>query len=260
MIKFNDFFNANTLNIFADASVSTINNKTTSCPGCCTTLYYPDMNKVGLINENYMAIRNSTNNDGEINAILLAVLDAIKFRSLVSTINIISDSMICIEGLREWIYNWINNSYNGQLYTSEGKLVKNQQVFIRIINMIIQNNIYINFYHCKGHVSNSQASLDYAKKNFLSSNRIKDDIDMSIIKEISNWNNYIDKSSRDKLIFLQKGENSNYYTFTPKYGGLSNLTTKRTELIKIDNNLSKLVQPVLAGIDINKYTKLTKNK
>lgn len=69
------------------------------------------------------------------------------------TINIFSDSLISVKGVREWIFNWINNQHEGFLYGYDGSLVKNQMYFLGIVYMVLRHNIPVRFYHVKGHLS-----------------------------------------------------------------------------------------------------------
>jgi ribonuclease HI len=192
MINFNALFNEYTLNIFTDVSVKTGIDKTVyTCSGSICTI------KDKIIKTNTRILKNSTNNLGEITAILLGIEDAFLYRNKFKTINLFSDSKINVFGLREWIFSWVNSSYRGVLYSSAGKEVANQNIILTIINFILVNNLNINLYHQNGHVNiNSMKDLMEARSNFNKFNGIRNEVDMNIIKQISFFNNYIDNHTR----------------------------------------------------------------
>lgn len=184
----------NTCNIFTDASIiKTIYGETIGCAGAIG--YLTSGNKDPIISTKI--IRESTNNNSEITAILLGVGIALSAPKGFK-INLFSDSKICIYGLREWIYSWMNNREpDGTMVSSSGTPVANQEVFLHIINLITTNNLSINLYHQKGHVKNTKSSLDNAKKVFFESNGVV--LDDQDIFNISSFNNYIDEYTRAKL-------------------------------------------------------------
>jgi len=84
------------------------------------------------------------------------------------------------------------------LINSSGLPVANQKYFIDIFNMIVQNNLHIEFYHQRGHVCLFDSTkLDKASKDFKNSNSIpihRLGVDISYI---SKFNNLVDQLSRD---------------------------------------------------------------
>lgn len=198
-MEYNDIFNPLTLNIFADASVTVTPTETVGCPGIvAVTTNFNDRNII--IYKSSRIIRNSTNNNAEINAILDAVKFALNEKNNYKTINIFSDSKICIYGLREWVFGWSKNMIDERLYNSSGKEVSNQDVFKHIIHLIVSNNLRINLLHQKGHVTSSTNSLLNAAKVFGESNYVvlgNDGLDL--IQEISKYNNYIDIETKEEL-------------------------------------------------------------
>lgn len=138
-------FNTKTLNIFTDASVSQKDHKT--CPG------YVSYIGNDRINERYVILDQSTNNEGEIYAIYMAIQEAIWKKPFVSRINIFSDSRISVMGLREWIPDWINNQRESILYNSSGEVVKNQELFLSCMYFILYYNLEIHLYHIRGHLN-----------------------------------------------------------------------------------------------------------
>ena len=215
MLSFNQLFNKSTLNIFTDASIyKEPDGYTISCPGalCVTTCN----NEVNILEKDCgekNLIFNSTNNEGEISAISLGLFYAIKYRNMFDNFNLFSDSNICIQGLNNWIFNWLENiNSDGLMISSSGKPVANQSIISGIYNTIIEMNIPINFYHQKGHVdSNKQKLLDKAYEDFKITNNIKDDVDMDIIKCISFYNDIVDVDTKDTLSnYISRNERKDY--------------------------------------------------
>lgn len=185
-------FDCKTLNIFCDASISKFPNETLGCPGSIAVVNTPDAVIASGVTR---LLRYSSNNNAEITAIMMAIEQALSMRDSYETINIFSDSKISVYGLRKWIFDWVNDIRDGEMYSSSGTPVANQQIFIHIVNLVIENNFKLNLYHQKGHVSGN--SLDIAKRVFLESNDI-----VLTDKEalyISTYNDYIDKATKSEL-------------------------------------------------------------
>lgn len=196
-----DIFNPETLNIFTDASIKTLKDtgETLGCPGaiCVAT------NQNGatyILDEAYFIERYATNNSSEIKAVSLGVSKALLYRNNFNKINLFSDSMICIHGLREWLYNWLRCIYDGTMYSSSGKPVANQQTFASILNTIVMNNLSINLYHQKGHVSIiNNNSLENAAKVFMKTNFLQQEPSIDFISLISGYNNMVDVRTGEQL-------------------------------------------------------------
>lgn len=185
-----------TLNIFCDASINKFTTETLGCPGSIAVC---NLQETIIVDERIRLLRNSTNNNSEITAILMAVEQAIYLCSEdedINIINIFSDSKISVYGLREWIFNWARNIKDGLMYSSSGTPVSNQQIFVHIIDLIVSNNLNVNLYHQKGHVTSS--NLDVAKRVFLESNGIE--LTDWQARYISNYNDYIDKATKNRLV------------------------------------------------------------
>ena len=128
--------NSNTLNIFTDASIKQVGQETVGCAGAFCVAGKDRT----IINQTNRILRYATNNSSEITAVKLGIDLAIDYRNDFDTINLFSDSKICIYGLREWIFNWIDNMSNGVLYNSSNTEVANQEMFKKIINLITHYN------------------------------------------------------------------------------------------------------------------------
>ena len=197
MIMNSLMFNTGTLNIFTDASIRKMpDNETIGCAGA-NIIVGPDANSI--IEQDTRIIRGSTSNNSEIHAVKLGIEKALKYREQgFKAINLISDSKLCIYGLREWVFKWIVDSVGKQsLIGSTNQEVANQDVILQIIYMILDNELSINFYHQNGHVhTNNMKEVLKAKQTFISSNFLTHDIDLELIKNISIANNAIDSLTR----------------------------------------------------------------
>ena len=179
------------MNIFTDASITkSIYGETIGCSGAI------------CMEENntykFEISRDSTNNISEITAVKLAVQLAIENRDRFDSINIWSDSQWSIYGLTKWIRSWFNNMKDFCLMNSSGEVVKNQQIFLDIIRMIVDNKLKVNFYHIKGHVNeNDYRSINHAISVFSKSNST--DISREKIYRAVMMNNLVDNTTRQML-------------------------------------------------------------
>ena len=190
MLRSEDIFNENSLNIFTDASMRTMpNGEQVGCSGVCV------VGGCEILEESYIINRFSTNNDSEIKAIRNGVLIGKKYKNRFPVIRLFSDSQISIFGIRDRIFKW--SLYENKFYGSENNPIKNQSIFVEILNEIIDNQLPIQFLHQKGHVNyKDQKSLMNAINVFKTSNNIRDFIDIQLIKDILYFNNMVDEKSR----------------------------------------------------------------
>lgn len=151
-----------------------------------------------VLDEKYIVYHDYTNNMGELQAILNAVRYGhylLKFNK-ATHLNIISDSKISIFGLRDWIFNWINNTHNGIMYGSSGP-VQNQRLILQIVYEIITNNDFIRFYHIRGH---QKSKPNVVIESFSKENGFKiTDIDPRLPNYLIQCNDRVDMFSRDML-------------------------------------------------------------
>lgn len=210
------------MNIFTDASIITSPFEETI--GCAGAICYEDNNIF-----KYEIVRDSTNNISELTAIKLAVLLAIENRHNFNIFNIYADSQYAIFGLTKWLNGWINNTENGILYNSSGMPVKNQEIFLSIIKLIVKNKIPINFYHVKGHVNiNNFVSINNAANVFKKSNNVN--VSRNEIYNMTKMNNLVDKNTRNLL--------------------------KEKYINERENIVRGVIQPILTKEDINIYYNL----
>lgn len=187
--------NPYTLNIFSDASIKDKGYR--SYDGCYGAIAVVNN---AIIDEIYRVASDSTNNNSEIKGIRAAVLLAIRYGSNYQNINIFSDSQISVLGIRERFPNWNYNPKTHRLYGYDRSQIKSQEVFIEILELIRQHNLNVIIWHQKGHVKNTFESLSNASHVFAASNRIREGIDLNLIRYISHYNNVVDKKSRQILM------------------------------------------------------------
>lgn len=199
MIETAKFFNKNSVCIFTDASVRKVNDVTYSSPSiaivdCGNIVKDPQMYGVVL--------SNSTSNQGEIYAILLA-LSYIEYWKIDKnkTVNIFSDSSISVLGLKEWYNSWLNNiDGEGIIYNSNNDPVSNQDIFLKCMLAILNMNRRINLYHISGHMNSSDYKTAYTFNNkFKSKNKFSNNLSRSLIDLFIKYNDRVDKYSRSLL-------------------------------------------------------------
>lgn len=195
-LRKNDLFCNDVLNIFTDASVVTINGETISCPGALSVIGDE------VIYKSFEILRNSTNNRGEITAILLGIYQALFLRNEnnFKSINLFSDSKISVYGLREWIFNWVNNIRDESMYGSSGP-IKNQDIIIKTVYTILSNNLNIHLYHVNGHhKSNDKKSINDFRSSFRKNNFLNTLLSDELVITMINYNNEIDNFTRNILL------------------------------------------------------------
>ena len=211
----NNFIKPNVVNIFTDASITQlVNGNTAGCYGAIVT------NNGRIIDKEYKVCTDSTSNNSEIKAIRLGVNLAIKWRNSVNfpiVINLFSDSQISVFGIREYIYGWKYNE--NSLISKANTPVKNQSIFLEIVNLIVNSGLYINFFHQKGHVKlNNYGSINNAIQVFIGANGVRGKVETKFIKYISRMNNLVDDTSRKQLQMVANWDDFNkkdVFEFTP---------------------------------------------
>jgi ribonuclease HI len=201
MLMHSQIFNLNVLNIFVDASVLKTQNETIGCPGCLVVRTDIYGNTIETEYIDYIT-RDSTNNRSEIRAIRLGIEKALKYRNPFQKINLFSDSNLCIQSITNWIFTWIRGLRDEVIYNSSNTPVINQDMIIDVINTILSNNLDINIFHQKGHVTGTKESIFHATEVFKETNKINTDIDLELIKAISYFNNIVDIRTKESLQML----------------------------------------------------------
>lgn len=213
-------FNEDTLNIFTDSSVKTMEYGFDSASAIVALM--GDKKVLERVELN----RNTTNNYGEIRAIYMGVEAAEEINRYFKPkyINIFSDSRISVLGLKEWYKKWDVVDEQGYSITSSGNRVANQSVIWSIMRFIIDHNLHLSIYHIKGHVDpNKKGALkDYAHKMRV----INGDIGAGLIEEedirkLIEGNDYVDRTSRDMVRISERypfilRPIERLYNFTPE--------------------------------------------
>ena len=197
-ITLSQFYNDDTLNIFSDASMMTDKSTNISygCYGAVCVI------KDTIIDMQYFVRSNTTVNECEISGIKLALAFADKYKYQFKFINIFSDSLISVKGLKEYIYNWKLDKKTNQLISSTGSVVANQNIFIEAYEMYVNLlffNPNIRIWHQSGHIDDRTKSITSAAIKFGQFNKFNGSIDLNFIKYISNYNNFIDRTTREYL-------------------------------------------------------------
>ena len=186
------------INLFCDASIDI--DRKIACGGCFITMQ--DSMGVQEIGSRLILQTDATNNSSEILAIWAGVVEALKLRNQFpgAVFRLFSDSKISLYGVRDWIKNWIQNTgSDGILMSSSGTPVKNQQRFIDIYNMIVENNLRIEFYHQRGHVNEGRVPINVARAQVIRANKVPPEGLGLDIEYICHYNDMIDNLTRDAV-------------------------------------------------------------
>ena len=189
------------INLFCDASID--KERHMAC-AASYIVFQPEVNDTDqyCINPIYRGLiqTRATNNSAEILAVWLGIVEALKLRenNRNAIFRLFSDSKISLYGLRDWIKNWIRDiGPDGVLMSSSGDPVSNQQRFIDCFNLIVENDLKIEFYHQIGHVGNHK--LNEARVKFIRANKVSPEALGLDIHYISMCNNIVDNFSRTSL-------------------------------------------------------------
>lgn len=210
MLLKHTIFNRNSINIFTDASLKNHNGIVSVCPGYC--VYIGDV----LVEQDFYIMHNATINQGELHAIMMGVMAAVKLRNLenIQNIRLFSDSQTSVFAIRDRIFKWINRCNDGLLCGVDGTPISNQDYIMNIIYYILQCNLSISFYHVKGHMKmHDYYDIQHAKSVFQKSNNINDRIDDELIRQICIGNNQVDRYTGAMLdLYLNDNRYQTSYT------------------------------------------------
>lgn len=185
----------NTLSVFTDASIFKADSETyIGAPGFATVYQHR------IVNSGVNIMYKSTNNNSEIAAIHMGILELLKYKNSYRTLNLFSDSRISIMGMREWIFKWVNNKNpsTGRLYSSSGTEVANQELFLHTMKLIVTNMLSVNLYHQRGHINfTEKGEVMRAMHDFETSNGFTISYDLAV--ELCRYNDFVDNYTRDTL-------------------------------------------------------------
>ena len=187
-----EYYNA--LNCFTDASTTKGSDGiVSSCAGYVLT-YHGE-----VIDRGERILYNSTNNEGELYAILMGVKALLSYSYMDTFLNLFSDSRISIEGLRSWCINWSKSQdKNGILYGTNGKEVANQKIIKYIIHTIYYSKIHMQLFCQLGHINPCKVDdMTRSISYFLNCNGVKISNDIAV--QISGFNNMVDNNTRKYL-------------------------------------------------------------
>lgn len=192
-MQLSQIYNSRTLNIFSDASMI-------KDYGCYSVIA---VCKDSIIDSYCHPVSNTTVNNSEIKGIRAALTLALRWQNAFDFINIFSDSLISVMGLKEYIYRWKYNPNDQLLYTSMNRPASNQFIFIECYQMLMElckrQNCMVRIFHQNGHVNNGYGELIKAMNTFIKTNSINGKVDLNLIRYISTYNNYVDNFSRSTL-------------------------------------------------------------
>ena len=105
---------------------------------------------------------NATNNQME----LKAAIEALKYFSESSNLNLFTDSKYVKDGIESWIINWKKNGWK----TTTKKEVKNKDLWIELDKQILRHKVH--WHWIKGHTGNKyNEKADLLARKFIISNQ-----------------------------------------------------------------------------------------
>ena len=152
--------------------------------------------------ENCIRLKNLTSStEAELYAIMLGLdllAEYLKSNSNIKRIYLLSDNIIAINGLRDWIFNW---SYDNDGYSGNNKIA-NSRLYTEIVMSINRLNYSILFHHIKGHSYNKYfKQSDY--KNILDKFNFHNNYDydnryLNVVASFSKCNHIVDTMQDNK--------------------------------------------------------------
>ena len=237
----------NSINVYTDASTTPFiygrrSNEFTSSPG-----YVIVYNNIIRLYGNKFVYRTDAVY-GEIYAILMGIKAV--YREILNgtlpdniPINIFSDCLSSIQNLRENIKNWyvLDNILRK---TNDDKQIPNQDVYIKIIELVNTYGIPVNFYHIKGHAHitlNKKASLGdkvelkRIQQNFFRMNHTF--ITEQAAAELCYYNIFVDNFTRSNMKVCMRSDtyNNNNY-IKPKLKSSQPITKEALRLFSTYTN------------------------
>ena len=202
------FYNA--INCFTDCSIIKLKNgKKLAVAG------YISMYRGEILSAEYKPMYDCTNNFGELYGIYMGISNLVKWgRDSDKFLNLFSDSLISINSLRDWIFNWRVVTHN-DLINKTGK-VANQEIIKAIVCMVERSGYHMQLFHLLSHLNSSVPEQLWQVKNRfaeLNNTILTDDI----TREIMYYNSEVDHMTRDIGKRLVKDNMFDPYTYYKPY-------------------------------------------
>lgn len=185
-------FFKNAINVYSDSSVIRYQDNWVTACGFIST--YNNQ----IIDSSTKSFTGVTNNYGEIYGIYMGIKYLIEnYKNDDIFLNLFSDSRISVLGLTTWIFKWLNLKEGVILKRTggncaRGKSVLNQEIFLEIMRLIIQNNVHINLWHIHGHTNSTGKSFLKFKSSFNKINCTDIILPDEFYKEMIYYNDKID--------------------------------------------------------------------
>ena len=202
-----NFFYKNAVNVFTDASLATIEHNGSQmkvvCPAYVTTM------GGGVLEYGSRVFSKTTNSYGEIFAILLGLQSLLRFADSDLFLNIYSDSEISVKGLTIWLLDWYQKGKDKFILSAKsGGPVRNQEVFLEIVRLIVKHNVHVSFYNVLGHTNKNSVKdmFKFSHYFYKSNNLYHMSMPTEILQEMAGFNDMVDNMSRDTLYKVIKTE------------------------------------------------------
>lgn len=162
--------------------------------------------------------KHCTNNYGEMYSIYAAIkiCQNLAVRFGERSFTIFSDSQYSVYSLREWIYGWYRNVYNGNdiIYTSSGSQLKNRELIDSIIlNVVYSQGLRIKLIHVNGHTDEIKKNFvnTLIRSNFPSNFQVSDEYYSRLrneLKRLLKYNIAVDNMTRDYIPTAKRAYNT----------------------------------------------------
>lgn len=164
------------IRIFTDGGAFRKDNKKSKTPMFDSVSSYRIYKDDTLLNQKQEVHIDKTNNYAEIYSIATALENVQEYLETAKpeefTIELFSDSELCVKSLNIWIFNWIKKAdENGTFYNSTGVEVANQELIKRAFKVKKKYFKVTTIYHINSHVQASELKSLY--KKFLKYNKCK---------------------------------------------------------------------------------------
>lgn len=188
---------SNGINCYTDASTMRVNDTMMSSAG------YMIIADGKVINSQYTIIDHVDNSYGELYALFMGIKAVLKYSYRNRPINIFSDSMVSVDGLKTDVFRWHRES--GTLLAGSGGKISYQNVYSHIIHEVVNHHMKINIYHIMSHMNlRYKEERDRFRTCFNGINM--KDIGDDTIDELVHYNSLVDEMVKHSLKAFIEGE------------------------------------------------------